>query len=121
MDDLELANWFAYHPPSSPEVEQAHTEVRALAHGFAARLNALLPDSREKAMALRAVDDACIYANACIAPFAALEPREQDKDAVFIALCEIARQWIRDPEVHTLTDSEALDVFESFLTAAREP
>jgi hypothetical protein len=30
-------------------------------------------------------------------PFARLEKREQDKDAVFIALCEIARQWINDP------------------------
>lgn len=27
-------------------------------------------------------------------PFDELEQREQDKDAVFIALCEIARQWI---------------------------
>lgn len=27
-------------------------------------------------------------------PFDQLEPREQDKDAVFVALCEIARQWI---------------------------
>lgn len=29
-------------------------------------------------------------------PFDRLEQREQDKDAVFIVLCEIARQWIRD-------------------------
>jgi hypothetical protein len=29
-------------------------------------------------------------------PFDDLEQREQDKDAVFIALCEIARQWIRE-------------------------
>jgi hypothetical protein len=28
-------------------------------------------------------------------PFDELEQREQDKDAVFIALCEIARLWIR--------------------------
>ena len=27
-------------------------------------------------------------------PFDQLEQHEQDKDAVFIALCEIARQWI---------------------------
>lgn len=27
-------------------------------------------------------------------PFDQLDKREQDKDAVFIALCEIARQWI---------------------------
>jgi hypothetical protein len=29
-------------------------------------------------------------------PFDDLEPREQAKDAVFVALCEIARQWIVD-------------------------
>ena len=29
-------------------------------------------------------------------PFADLEQREQDKDAVFLALVEIARDWIRD-------------------------
>ena len=29
-------------------------------------------------------------------PFAALGRKEQDKDAVFIALCEIARRWIYD-------------------------
>lgn len=28
-------------------------------------------------------------------PFDQLEQREQDKDAVFLALCEIARLWIR--------------------------
>jgi RyR domain len=28
-------------------------------------------------------------------PFDQLEQREQDKDAVFVALCEIARLWIR--------------------------
>ncbi len=27
-------------------------------------------------------------------PYSALPPLEQDKDAVFMALCEIARQWI---------------------------
>lgn len=30
-------------------------------------------------------------------PFDQLEHREQIKDAVFVALCEIARQWIEDP------------------------
>lgn len=29
-----------------------------------------------------------------LVPYAVLEQREQDKDAVFVALCEIARQWI---------------------------
>lgn len=31
-------------------------------------------------------------------PFASLGRKEQDKDAVFIALCDIARQWIYDDE-----------------------
>jgi len=29
-----------------------------------------------------------------LVPYADLQQQEQDKDAVFVALCEIARQWI---------------------------
>jgi hypothetical protein len=32
-------------------------------------------------------------------PYSELEQREQDKDAVFVALCEIARQWIYEEVV----------------------
>ena len=32
-------------------------------------------------------------------PFNDLDPRERDKDAVFVALCELARQWVIDYEV----------------------
>lgn len=31
-------------------------------------------------------------------PYDQLDPRERDKDAVFVALCEIARQWIPEGE-----------------------
>ena len=31
-----------------------------------------------------------------LVPFRQLEPQEQDKGAVFLALCEIARLWIRE-------------------------
>ena len=31
-----------------------------------------------------------------LVPFNELNQREQDKDSVYIALCEIARQWIRE-------------------------
>lgn len=30
-----------------------------------------------------------------LVPYAELEEREQNKDAVFVVLCEIARQWIQ--------------------------
>ena len=33
-----------------------------------------------------------------LVPYAQLGQLEQDKDAVFVALCEIARQWIYDDE-----------------------
>ncbi len=33
-----------------------------------------------------------------IVPYAQLGQLEKDKDAVFVALCEIARQWIYDTE-----------------------
>lgn len=33
-----------------------------------------------------------------LVPYAQLGQLEQDKDAVFVALCEIARQWIYDGE-----------------------
>lgn len=34
-----------------------------------------------------------------LVPYADLGQLERDKDAVFVALCEIARQWIYDEEV----------------------
>ena len=33
-----------------------------------------------------------------LVPYADLNPLERDKDAVFVALCEIARQWVYDHE-----------------------
>ena len=33
-----------------------------------------------------------------LVPYAELGKLEQDKDAVFVALCEIARQWVYEPE-----------------------
>lgn len=40
-------------------------------------------------------------------PYAELEQRERDKDEVFVVLCEIARQWIRDDASSTsLTSAE---------------
>ena len=33
-----------------------------------------------------------------LVPYAELGQLERDKDAVFVALCEIARQWIYDPK-----------------------
>jgi hypothetical protein len=36
-----------------------------------------------------------------LVPYADLGQLEQDKDSVFVALCEIARQWVYEPEGET--------------------
>ena len=36
-----------------------------------------------------------------LVPYADLQQQEQDKDAVFVALCEIARQWVYETEEPT--------------------
>jgi hypothetical protein len=46
-------------------------------------------------------------------PFGELEQREQDKDAVFVALCEIARQWIREPSQPEQTYASVTETDES--------
>jgi hypothetical protein len=67
MDSAQLAEWFAYHPPSDPMVMRAHEEVRTRAHQLAAWFNWLLPEGREKSQALTALDLAAMHANAAIA------------------------------------------------------
>lgn len=47
VSDETLASWFAYHPPSSPAIAEAHERVRALFGDLARELNALLPECEE--------------------------------------------------------------------------
>ena len=37
-----------------------------------------------------------------LVPYSQLGQLERDKDAVFVALCEIARQWVYDPDCKAL-------------------
>lgn len=65
--DETLASWFAYHPPATPEIVDAHERVREVFHDVAEFLNELLPECPDKTVALRAVREAMYHANACIA------------------------------------------------------
>jgi hypothetical protein len=63
---LDIENRFNYHAPSGDSVvrhEMIRSDCRALAH----RLNADLPASREKALALTKLEEAMFWANAAIA------------------------------------------------------
>lgn len=63
----EITARFAHHPPTTQERIDAHQEVRGGAEEFAQWLNEILPESREKALALTALQETALWANAAIA------------------------------------------------------
>ncbi|MFC5184376.1 Acb2/Tad1 domain-containing protein [Actinomadura harenae] len=67
MDGKELAHRFAYHPPTTPKKVGDHQGVRVACSELAARLDELLPDGREKALAMTQIEQAMFWANAAIA------------------------------------------------------
>lgn len=67
VSDDELAERFAHHPPSTPEVIDAHQRVRELFTKVSIELNHLLPECREKSLALTACQEASMMANTAIA------------------------------------------------------
>lgn len=66
MDSYELANRFAHHPPSTPAIATAHTQVREHMQVTASMFNILLPEGREKALVMTHLEEAMFWANAAI-------------------------------------------------------
>lgn len=66
MDKAEQETRFTYHAPvlSQP---QKYVEVREKAKLFAATVDDLCPDCREKNLAITKIEEACFWANAAIA------------------------------------------------------
>ena len=62
----ELETRFTYHPPKEGQTEM-YTELRDLAHDFADIIDALVPESREKALAFTKLEEAVMWSNAGIA------------------------------------------------------
>lgn len=67
MSDEKLANWFAYHLPTSAKVAEAHQIIRTRYQALALEMNGLLPEGPDKTSALRAIYDAMMKANSVIA------------------------------------------------------
>lgn len=62
----ELKNRFNYHPPNEEKVTK-HEFVRNTLFEVAEDFSELLPDSREKSLALTKLEEAMFWANASIA------------------------------------------------------
>lgn len=62
----DLQNRFQYHKPDGPRVD-AHQDVRQTCQHAAFVFFSLLPDGREKALAMTKIEEAMFWANAAIA------------------------------------------------------
>jgi hypothetical protein len=67
MDAQDVKNRFSYHAPRTPEVSEAHERVRQECQIFAEFLNHVLPEGREKSLAVTNLEQTMMWANAAIA------------------------------------------------------
>ena len=66
MEPEDLDNRFAYHAPS-PEQATAYLGIRGQARQLAATIEDFALDGREKSLAITALEEAVMWANAAIA------------------------------------------------------
>ena len=62
-----IENDFSYHPPASEDVVEYFTALRSYAKNFAHLIDSLVPDGREKSLALTRLEEAVMWANAGLA------------------------------------------------------
>lgn len=66
LDEKDLEHRFTYHPPKEGQPDQ-YAMIRAIALSYATVINEMVPDGREKALALTNLEQAVFWANAGIA------------------------------------------------------
>jgi hypothetical protein len=64
---MDIANRFSFHSASRREHADAHAGVRSSCQQLATTLNGLLPEGREKALAVTHLETVMFWANAAIA------------------------------------------------------
>lgn len=67
IDQDDLKNRFTYHAPPNDEIVQKYELIRRVGLSFATVLNEMVPDGREKALALTKLEEVVMWANAGIA------------------------------------------------------
>lgn len=67
MDAQYIEDIFSHHPPKTEDAVKAHELVRADFKTTAHFINTLLPESPEKALSIRYLQVAMMFANAAIA------------------------------------------------------
>jgi hypothetical protein len=67
MSHQQIENNFKYHAPKNQETVLAHEAVRNECRHLANSLDTLLPNSREKSLAMTKLEEVMMWANAAIA------------------------------------------------------
>lgn len=67
MDISDIANRFAFHPATTEEKRADHGTVRQITADAALLLNDIVPDGREKALMMTALETVMFWGNAGIA------------------------------------------------------
>lgn len=67
MNVAELRHRFQYHPPRTQGAVTAHELIRSMHLRLAEELDELLPDGREKALAVTQLEQSMFWANAAVA------------------------------------------------------
>lgn len=66
MDHADLDNRFTYHPPTDGQ-PAVYEQIRARAKDLAEFIDYSTPDSREKSLAITALEEAVMWGNAAVA------------------------------------------------------
>lgn len=66
MDPADLENRFKYHAPTGNKGE-VHDTLRRLCHRLAHQIDLRAPDCREKSLAVTALEECMMWANAAVA------------------------------------------------------
>ncbi len=67
MENSYIEHIFSYHPPKDEGVAERHAKVREACLNMALYLNETLPDSEERNVSIRRLQDVMFWANAAIA------------------------------------------------------
>jgi hypothetical protein len=67
VDIADLQNRFRFHPADTKGKQDAHEHVREQCRRLAENLNELLPEGREKSLAVTNLEQAMFWSNAALA------------------------------------------------------
>jgi hypothetical protein len=67
IGDDDLSRRFGYHAPPNQATIDAHQTIRTVLHDAAQTIDQLVPDGREKSLAVTHLEEAMFWANGAIA------------------------------------------------------